>query len=611
MHRRTFLAAGASAAAITLIDRAAAQVPAGTTPAAPAAAPGDAKLTQVFDQVLGELVSRNPEFATSLGFDKGPNAALRGKLGDNSLAAAKQDVAWAKTALARVRAVAPASLSASAKIDRDVVLYNMEQNISSADRFDMERAGSPYRISQQDGAYFGIPDFLNSTHPVNDAADADAYLTRLEQFGQVLDNDTEAQRAQAPRGLLAPVFSVDLAIGQLEKLRAPAPAQSGLVESLVTRAQKAKLTGDYGTRAAKLVAEKVYPALDRQIALMKQLRPSARTAAGIGAIPRGQEIYALALANATTTDFKPDEVHKMGLDQVADLSAQLDSILKAQGMSQGTLGARLATLNASPAQLYPDTAEGRTAMIADLNASAQAMQAKLGRAFNDPPNKPLEIHAVPENIQDGAANGYYYRAPLDGSRPAIYWINLKSVGDWPKYSLPSLTYHEGVPGHHLQISIAQGADTHVLRKISFFGAYTEGWALYAEQLSDELQGYATPLERAGYLQSFLFRAARLVVDTGIHTKGWSREQATQYLVDNVGFAQPRSQREVERYCVSPGQACSYKLGHAAWLRARDNAKKILGDRFDVKTFHDVLVEGAVPLTLLEQRVEARANALKA
>lgn len=608
MNRRTFLAAGTSALAISLIDRAAAQA---TATAQAAAAPGDGKLTQVFDQVLAETVRRSPEFATSLGFDKGPNADLRAKSGDNSLAAVKEDVAWARTAIARVQAVAPQSLSPSAQIDREVVLYNLQQQVASTDKLDMERAGSPYRITQQDGAYFNVPDFLNSTHPINDAADADAYLSRLSQFGRQLDNDTEAQRALAPRGLLAPDFSIDLAIGQIGKLRASQPAANELTQSLVTRAKKAGLAGDYEARAAKLVEETVYPALDRQLALLRQLRPQARSQAGIGAIPRGDEIYALALANATTTNFTPDEVHKMGLEQVADLSAQLDAILKAQGMTQGTVGARLATLNASPAQLYPDTDAGRTAMIADLNKGVAAMQAKLGRAFNDPPNKPLEIRAVPTNIQDGASNGYYYRAPLDGSRPAIYWINQKSVGDWPKYSLPSLTYHEGVPGHHLQISIAQGADTHVLRKISFFGAYLEGWALYSEQLSDELGGYADALERAGYLQSFLFRAARLVVDTGIHTKGWSREQATQYFVDNVGFARPRSQREIERYCVSPGQACSYKIGHAAWLRARDNAKKILGDRFDVKAFHDVLHEGAVPLTLLEQRVEARAKAMLA
>jgi uncharacterized protein (DUF885 family) len=236
------------------------------------------------------------------------------------------------------------------------------------------------------------------------------------------------------------------------------------------------------------------------------------------------------------------------------------------------------------------------------------MQARLPQAFNNPPDAPLEIRRVAPEIQDGASNGYYYRAPLDGSRPAIYWINLKSVGDWPKYSLPSLTYHEGVPGHHLQISTAQRAPTHPLRKIAFFNAYLEGWALYAEQLADELGGYATPIERAGYLQSCLLRAARRVVFTGNHTKARSRDKATQYFVDNVGFARARSQREIERYCVLPGQACSYKIGHAAWLRARAEAKRIAGDRFDLKQFHGVLESGAVPLVMLERLTAERARA---
>jgi len=216
---------------------------------------------------------------------------------------------------------------------------------------------------------------------------------------------------------------------------------------------------------------------------------------------------------------------------------------------------------------------------------------------------------VPVEIQDGASNGYYSRAALDGSRPAIYWINLKSVGDWPKYSLPALTYHEGVPGHHLQISVAQAAPQPMLRKLSFFSAYSEGWALYAEGLADALGGYASPLERAGFLQSYLFRAARLVVDTGIHTKRWSRDKATQYMVDTVGFAQPRSQREVERYCTMPGQACSYKVGHAAWVRARANAEKIAGAKFDQRAFHEVLRSGAVPLTIMERLAEERARAM--
>ena len=205
------------------------------------------------------------------------------------------------------------------------------------------------------------------------------------------------------------------------------------------------------------------------------------------------------------------------------------------------------------------------------------MYARLPQAFATLPNQPLEIRRVPPEIQDGASNGYYRRAALDGSRPAIYFINLKDTGDWPKYSLPSLTYHEGVPGHHLQISIAQESkDIPMLRKIGFFSAYVEGWALYAEQLADELGGYQRPLERAGYLQSFLFRAARLVVDTGLHTKRWSREQATDYMVATTGFAAAARPARGRALLHSIGQACSYKVGHIAWTRARAEAQKALG-----------------------------------
>ena len=488
-----------------------------------------------------------------------------------------------------------------------MVLYNIVQQLVGPERFGLSSPQSPYRITQQDGAYADLPDFLDSTHPIATADDTEAYLDRLALLGRQLDHDTAAQRSDTAKGRVAPGFILDLALGQLAALRSPAPADNTLVESLVRRAGAAKLPGDYAPRAARLVEEQVYPALDRQIALIRQLRATARAGAGLGDVRDGAAIYAAALKGATTTDLTPAEVHRMGLEQVADLSGQLDAILKTQGMTTGTVGERLARLNTAAAQLYPDTDAGRAELIAGLNRSVRAMQAKLPGAFTNPPDAPLEIRRVPVTIQDGASNGYYYRAPLDGSRPAIYWINLKSVGDWPRYSLPSLTYHEGVPGHHLQISTAQRAPTHPLRKIAFFNAYLEGWALYAEQLADELGGYATPIERAGYLQSFLFRAARLVVDTGIHTMGWSREQATQYFVDRVGFARPRSQREVERYCVHPGQACSYKIGHASWLKARAQAQRIAGNRFDLKQFHDVLESGAMPLSMLERLTAERAR----
>lgn len=608
MDRRNFIVSGAATAGLTMLPaRSVLAQASGGAPAAPS--PGDARLNTAFDQVLAETVRESPEFATSLGLDTGRNADLRHQLGDNSYGAIAKNLARSRKALALVTAVDPASLSPQARIDREVVLYNIKSNMIGPEQFGLSSPQGPYPISQQDGVYFSLPDFLASTHPVKTVDDAEAYLDRLALMGRQLDNETDVQRREAAKGRLAPDFSLDLALGQMAKLRSPAAADSQLVEALTRRTGAANIGGDWKSRATRIVAEQVYPALDRQIALLRSLRPSARSAAGVWALPDGEAMYAAALAQATTTTLSPDAVHRMGLQQVAELTAQLDTILRGQGLTQGSVGARLDQLNRQPAQLYADDDAGRAELLASLNASVKAMQARLPQAFTNPPNAALEIRRVAPEIQNGAPNGYYFRAPLDGSRAAIYWINLKNVHDWPKYTLPSLTYHEGVPGHHLQISTAQRAPTHPLRKIAFFNAYLEGWALYAEQLADELGGYASPVERAGYLQSFLFRAARLVVDTGIHTKRWTHNQATKYLVDTVGFALGRSQREVERYCVSPGQACSYKIGHAAWLRAREKAKAIAGSRFDLKHFHDVLEAGAMPLSMLERIVEERARAV--
>jgi uncharacterized protein (DUF885 family) len=600
MDRRDFLVSGSAAAALAILPRLAhAQSP---------AAPGDAALNAAFDTSFRESVANSPELATSLGLDKGPLAALKHKLADRSPAAKAANLARAKASRAAIAAIPPERLSPAARLNREVVLYSLDSNMVGPTRFGVDSVQRPFTITQQGGAYFSTPDFLNSSHTITTAEDAEAYLDRTRAFATALDQDSANQRAQAARGVMAPGFSLDLALGQMRALRRPAPAESTLTASIARRTREKGIAGDWAARCAKIVEAEVYPALDRQIALVSELRTKARGSAGLWDIPQGDAIYAAALEAATTTRFTPDEVHKMGLEQVASISAELDSILKSQGLSRGSVGERLTALNAMPAQLYPDTDAGRAELLAGLNAGNAKLQALLPGAFDNPPNAPLDIRRVPPEIQDGASNGYYSRAALDGSRPAIYWINLKSVADWPKYSLPSLTYHEGVPGHHLQITIAQGADTPMLRKIGGFSAYSEGWALYAEQVADQLGGYADPLERAGYLQSFLFRAARLVVDTGLHAKRWTREQATDYLVATTGFARPRSQREVERYCTQAGQACSYKIGHIAWLRARDRAKALLGERFDVKAFHRVLDDGAMPLTILERRVEERARA---
>ena len=606
MDRRSFLATGATVALLPLTE----------TPSIAAvvtkAGSGDARLNALFEQIFQERVKNSPELASSLGLDKGPNAALKSKL-DTDPAPVQRSKALARNrrAIAALNAVSPSTLSDAAKLNREVVLYSLDTATVAPVRWNIDSAQRPYPITQQGGAYFDTPDFLNTSHTIDNAADAEAYLSRLQQFATVLDNDTAEQRSQAARGFLAPAWSIDLALGQMRKLRDVPAEQSSMVNSIVKRTGDKGITGDWQRRATDIVAKAVYPALDRQIAAMEQLRPTSRPGDGAWRLPNGEAIYAEALREATTTNFTPAEVHQMGLSQVAEISSALDMILKSQGYTQGSVGERLAALNHNPAQLYADSDAGRAELLAYLNGLVKDMYTRLPNAFATLPNQPLEIRRVPPEIQDGASNGYYRRAALDGSRPAIYFINLKDMGDWPKYTLPTLSYHEGVPGHHLQISIAQQSkDIPTIRKLGFFSAYSEGWALYAEQLASELGVYANdPLGKAGFLQSFLFRAARLVVDTGLHTKRWSREQATDYMVATTGFARPRSQREVERYCTMIGQACSYKVGHTAWTRARAEAQKTLGSKFDIKQFHEVLREGAMPLSILERRIRERTAAL--
>ena len=604
MDRRSFLATGATVALLPLTE----------TPALAAATPGrnDAKLNALFEDIFQERVRHSPELATSLGLDKGPNADLKSKLSTDPVAVQRRDdLARDRRAIAQLNAIAPSSLSDAARLNREVVLYSLQTQTAAPSRWDIDSAQRPYPIFQQGGSYFSTPDFLNSAHTIDTAADAEAYLSRLGQFATTLDNDTAEQRAQAARGFLAPQWSIDLTLGQMKKLRDVAPERSTMVDSIVKRTAAKNIGGDWGARAAGIVAKSVYPALDRQIAALEKLRPTSRPGDGAWRLTSGDAIYAEALRQATTTNFSPAEVHQMGLSQVAEISAQIDTILEGQGYTQGSVGERLAALNRDPKQLYPDSDAGRAELIAGLNGDVKEMYGLLPQAFVTLPTAPLEIRAVPVEIQDGASNGYYRRASLDGTRPAIYFINLKDLGDWPKFTLPTLSYHEGVPGHHLQISIMQESkDIPTLRKLGFFSAYSEGWALYAEQLADELGVYRdNPLGRAGFLQSFLFRAARLVVDTGLHTKRWSREQATDYMVRTTGFARPRSQREVERYCTQIGQACSYKVGHTAWARARAEAQRTLGDRFDLKQFHEVLRDGAMPLSILERRIRERTAAL--
>ena len=606
MDRRAFLVSAGAAATLSAL-------PAGSR----AQSSADARLLQLLDAFFQESVAESPQRATSLGLDKGENARLKSLLDDRSNAEKVRRLGRSKAQLKALSAIDRDALGPNSRIDYDVTTYQLQSAVEGGERFAFGSVGnrySPYVISQLTGAYQEVPDFLDNQHAVAGAADAEAWLSRLQAFTTVLDQDLDRARSDTAAGVIPPDFALDTTLAQLRSLRNQPAAETVLVQSLARKAKAAGVGGDYAVSAEKIVARQVFPALDRQIAFVEALKPRAVHDAGAWRLPDGEAYYAGALAAATTTRLTPSEVHQLGLDQVAEISDRIDAVLKAQGLTRGTVAQRLTVLNDDPRQLYPNTDEGREALIGWLNSQIDVMYAKLPQAFKDVPTAKVTVKRVPPFIQDGAPNGYYQRAALDGSRPAIYFINLKDTHEWPKFGLPTLTYHEAIPGHHLQISLQQQSTSiPLLRRTSFFSAYSEGWALYAEQLADELGMYqGDEIGRAGFLQSFLFRAVRLVVDTGMHARRWSRDQAIAYMVDATGYAPGRVQREIDRYCVWPGQACSYKVGHTVWARLREQAKSQLGPRFDIREFHAAALNlGAMPLTVLEQAVAGYIAAAKA
>ena len=598
LDRRTFLATTA-AGALSI--------------AAPALAQGageDAKLRAQLDSMFETMVDDSPRFATSLGLDKGKRAPLKSRLDDNSDAAKARRLERSRGWVRQLTAIDRTKLSPSSKVDLDVVLYQQEQAVQAGDKWKFGDTGGnfrPYVISQQSGAYQSVPDFLDSQHKVADAADAEAYLSRLHDFVRAMDEDLTRQRGDVAKGAIPAQFICDLAIGQMKALREQAPEKTILVTSLAKKAKAANLTGDWEGRATKLVQSEIFPALDRQIAAMQAVRAKAKPNAAAWSLPNGDAYYADCVKASTTTNYTPEQVHQLGREQVAELSGRLDAILKRQGLTQGSVGQRLMALNNRPDQVFAPTDAGRAEMLKLLNDHIGEVYKILPKAFRTLPKAKVEVRRVPVFIQDGAANGYYQSAALDGSRPAAFYINLKETSDWPKYNLWTLAHHETVPGHHLQIALAQESDKiPILRRAGFgFSAFSEGWALYAEQLAQEMGANDfDPLGEAGYLQSLLFRAARLVTDTGIHFKRWDRDQATQYMVDTIGNTKTRAQREVERYFAGPGQANSYKVGHTVWVKVREDAKAKLGGKFDLRAYHDaVLLSGAMPLTVLERHVQ--------
>ena len=607
-NRRDLLLGAAGAA---LAGTAPASALAAAAKASHAAAPGDKALTSLLDATAEALMSAYPENATSRGLDVGARASLKSRLADRSPAGVAAQSAGASERLKTLNAVDQARVSPKAAIDLEAVRtahglavegYRFPYGDVAMLNGDYAYRNTPYAVSQGTGAYAEVPDMLDSQHLINTKADADAYLERMSAYARALDGETERLRHEAGLGVIAPDFLLDKTIAQISAFRATAVKEWGLVTSVATRAA-AKGLGDYQAPAHKIAEKEVGPALDRQLVTLTALRGKAKHDAGVWKLPDGEAYYAWALRAGTTTNLKPEEVHQLGLDQAASLNAEMDTLLKAQGLTQGSVGARLNALGEDPKNLFPDTDEGRAQILAYLNGVVADMRPRLPRAFATLTPGNLLIKRVPPSIQDGMPNGYGGPGSVDGKQPGIYHINLKSTAIWPKFSLPTLTYHEGIPGHVWQGEYAFHLP--LVRGLLSFNAYTEGWALYAEQLGNELGCYDNdPLGRLGYLQSIQFRACRLVVDTGIHAKRWSREDATKWFAENNGTTEAHVRSEVDRYCAWPGQACGYKIGHSEINRLRGKAQAAMGAKYDLRTFDDAVVKcGAVPLTVLAQVID--------
>jgi uncharacterized protein (DUF885 family) len=565
-----------------------------------AAADADARLVALLSRQMDEYLALSPEAAATLLTDARGRAARR-KLDDRSpagkAAAAEAARRW-RTELARVDR---AALSPARQADYDCAAFACEMLAELSPLYGFQdhalRPG-PYVVSQMSGAYYWLPQDFARTR-VADREAGEAYLSRLAAFAEALDGETARIGIDARAGAVPPGFILDRTIAQLGDLRRDMGAT--LADGPAARA--APGAGEVAAAAHRILDEKVGPAIGRQMEALQALRSGASSDAGVWRLPDGAEWYALALRSNTTVATPPADMHQLGLETFAAISAELDGLLRAQGLTTGTVAERVKALDHDPRLLAPNDEAGRAQVLQFARDQLARVQALLPKAFRTLPDRDIVVERVPIAIEAGAPGAYYDGPPADGSRPGVISINLKDTAEWPTWRLKTLICHEGDPGHHLQAAVfrkAAGADLPLYKHFAEYSSYVEGWALYAEQVAIEIGAYEDdPFGRIGAVQSALFRAARIVVDTGIHHKRWSREQATRWMVQNAGEQPTSAQREIDRYCVYPGQACAFMVGRIELLRTREAARRRLGGGFDVRDFHEaVLRSGPMPMEAL-------------
>ena len=557
------------------------------------------------NKVTFQLAIDSPELLTYLGaIDNTPLDFHSGKLADYTREEEERSIAKLRDARAGLDAYGPEGLTGQELLTWKIAAWFFDDLLRQA-----ELRYSGYRVNQISGVTVNMPQFLTDTHVIKNEKSVRRYLSRLREFGRVLRETHARVIDDRANGVIPPDFVIEKALVGMNKFIAGGAENSPLVTTLGPKLDELEDVDEnaaaaFINEATQLVSSEVIPGYEAIIGLFESMLPEATHDAGIWRLPNGEAIYAANLRSNTTTQYSPEEIHATGLAEVDRIEGEMLDILDSQGVMGDSFAERIRVLMDDPAHQFPNTDEGRAEMIAYLEAFDQKVMAIAADYFVTIPPQPLEIVRVPEYSQDSSPGGYYSGPALDGSRPGRFYINQKDTADNPRWTLPTLMIHEGSPGHHFQISTSQLIEgVPLLRRLSPFNAFSEGWALYSERIAKTDMGLYDddPLGDLGRLQAEMFRAVRLVVDTGMHAKRWSREQAIEYMTAKTGMTNEEVTREIERYVVWPGQATAYKTGQLALLEMREDTEDALGERFSLRDFHEaVLMNGAMPLDILKE-----------
>lgn len=560
-----------------------------------------------YERVFLEFGIQDPQMLSSMRMLPSWMDWYSDDLTDQSLAQEKKMQAKLKQDLATLQQYDRKSMNEADALNYDMLNYFLEIQ-AEGEKF----AHHNYPLNQLFGIQNEFPTFMATQHPVESVKDAENYLARLNKAPEMASQVMEGLLVREQEKILPPTFVVEKVLKEMRAFVAVPPKQNILYSSLSEKFSELKKNEISTEQQKQLLAEtetaireKVYPAYAKFISYYETLQPKTTGNHGVWALPDGDAFYAYSVKMHTTTDMTPEQVHQLGLSEVARIEAEMDAILRAEGLTMGSVGARMQGISKRPDQLYPDTDAGRTQIINDFQTIINDINKGLAPYFNSRPKMGVDVERVPEFREKTAPGAYYNPPAFDGSRPGVFYINLRNTAEVAKFGMRTLAYHEGIPGHHFQIALQQeltGVPT--FRKVLPFTAYAEGWALYSERLAWEAGFQKAPLDNLGRLQAEMFRSVRLVVDTGMHYKHWTREQAIAYMLEKTGMPETDVVAEIERYLVMPGQALAYKVGMNKILELRERAKTELGTKFDIKAFHDVvLTGGSMPMALLEQRVD--------